>query len=379
MRFGLIGPTYPHRGGIAHHTTMLAKRLSASHDVLVVSYRRQYPPILYPGETDRDPSRSKLRAPAELIIDPLNPFSWGKAAARLQAWQPDLVVMQWWVTYWAPTYAWVTARLRRSDTQVVFIVHNALPHEERRWDRVLARHALKRGSGIIVHNPLEAERLRALLPRADIAVTPLPDFDSVGGGRLDRQEALRRLGLDHEKPLLLFFGFVRPYKGLKCLLEAMHILRSGGESVSLVVAGEFWESRRSYEAMIHRLGLDHSVTLIDRYIPNEEVNLYFSAANALVAPHIAGTQSGAAAIALAYQLPLILTERISGGLSDEDRARATIVEPGDPSALAAGIQSWLKSSGRSEPFGARRDDHWSSMLDILESRARQGGSGSQRR
>ena len=372
MRFGLVGPVYPHRGGIAHHTALLAGKLSGRHEVLVVSFRRQYPSILYPGATDRDPSRSKLRIPAELIIDPFNPFSWGRAAARLRAWGPDLVAVQWWVTYWAAPFARLTATLRRSGIQTVFIVHNTLPHEERIWDRALARLALNKGSGFIVHNPKEADRLRELLPQADIVTTPLPDFDLIGAERLDRLEAVRRLGIELEPPLMLFFGFVRPYKGLACLLEAMHILVSGGESVNLMVAGEFWESRRSYEAMIHRLGLARNVTLVDRYIPNEEINLYFSAADALVAPHLAGTQSGAAAIALGYRLPLILTERIAGGLSDEDRASAIIVEPGSPSALAAGIHRWLKSGPRSVNPAPHHDDHWSSMLDILQARAALG-------
>lgn len=305
----MVGPVYPYRGGIAHYTTMLYRALrERGHDVLMVSFKRQYPRWLYPGRSDKDPSKEPLLVEdAHYWIDSLNPITWLTTFWRIRRYRPDVLVLQWWTTFWAPVWL-VLGILNRVFLQnpLVYICHNVLPHEMRWWDPWLTQTVLRWGTRFIVQSEEERRRLVTLMPMVQVTVAPHPLYDMFAAQRIPKDEARRRLELPLDAPILLFFGIIREYKGLRDILAAMPEIRARLGEVVLLVVGEFWEDKRPYIEMIERLGIGDSVIIEDRYIPNEEVGLYFSAADALVAPpYRQVTGSGTVQMARGFGIPVI--------------------------------------------------------------------------
>ncbi|MBN1890566.1 MAG: glycosyltransferase [Thermoflexales bacterium] len=349
MKIVLIGPTYPYRGGIAHYTTLLCRALrERGHDVLLVSFKRQYPQWLFPGQSDRDPSSSPLQVEdAQYWIDSLNPFTWLATFWRIRRYRPQAVILQWWTPFWAPAW-FVLGALSRLFLRrpLVFVCHNVLPHERRWWDAALARGVLGWGTHWIVQSADERQRLLELLPGARASVAPLPVF-RLAGERSSKEAARRRLKLPLDAPVVLFFGIVRAYKGLHDILQALPALRARLGRVILLVAGEFWEDKQPYLDQIERLGIGDSVIVDDRYLPDEDAGLYFSAADVLVAPYRHVTGSAVVQTAFGFGLPVITTR--VGGLGEVvcDGQTGLLVPPGDPGALAEAVARYL-SEGQGE-------------------------------
>ncbi|MDI7276251.1 MAG: glycosyl transferase family 1, partial [Anaerolineae bacterium] len=224
----------------------------------VISFRRQYPRWLFPGRSDADTSEKPLVVErVRYDIDPLDPISWWQTARRLRATAPDLLVMQWWVTFWAPSFVGLLSLYRRwlPGSPVVVLCHNVLPHETRCWDRLLARAVLSLGTHHVVHSAHDRTRLLHLVPSARVTTVRFPGYGEVIAGGCSKAEARCCLGLDPELPVLLFFGFVRPYKGLVYLLRAVDRVRRQF-AVHLLIVGEFWESKDRYLRLIRELALD---------------------------------------------------------------------------------------------------------------------------
>jgi glycosyltransferase involved in cell wall biosynthesis len=377
MNITLIGPVYPYRGGIAHYNASLARALTAAdHTVRLISFRRQYPSLLYPGESDKDPSAQPLAFPADYILDPLYPWTWLHAARIIRVDRPDLVLFHWWTTFWAPAYTGLAWLIRRR-VKTAFLIHNVLPHEAKAWDRWLARTTLHQARIFIVQAPHEREKLSRLIAAASqVIATPHPAYRPFSEEPVAKVAARQQLELPVNRPVLLFFGIVRPYKGLKYLVEALsHVT----QPVHLVIAGEFWEDVTIYRQQIEALKLVDKITLLDRYIPNEEAHLLFSAADALVAPYIGGTQSGAAGLALGYGLPMIITDRVAAGLPAEMEKQSPtggtiandgytkVVPPADPLALAQAVDALVEalSTLSLRDIPAPGND-WSRLVGIIE-------------
>lgn len=362
MKITLIGPVYPYRGGIAHYTTSLALALQrAGHEVITISFKRQYPAFLYPGESDKDPSKNPVRVNAEYLLDPLYPWTWLQTAKKILAAQPDLVVIQWWVTFWGLAYG-ALARLVGKKIKTAYLIHNVLPHENRSWDRLLARFALGPASAFIVQASSQHKRLQELLPKARIYLCNHPMYGRFSEQMISKPEARKFLGLPDEASILLFFGIVRPYKGLKYLLDAL----SRSDDVTwLIVAGEFWEDVELYQRQIETLGLTRRVVLFNRYIPNEEAHWIFSAADALVAPYIGGTQSGVVELAHGYGLPVIMTDIIAPQTQNE-RNDVYIVPAKDTQALTLAIGKCLTLSNNKKITRSTNRDEWKEMVRSIE-------------
>jgi len=358
---------------------MIARSLErAHHQVHVISFKRQYPQWLYPGRSDRDPSREPLRVEAQYLLDPLRPWTWWRTARFANGLKPDLAVLQWWTTFWAPSFAVLAYLLRRSGVPVLFLVHNVFPHEKHRWDPLLARLALRQASSHVVQSRKEEARLRSIVPDASAVICPHPAYGMFTSQRVSNLEARKRLALPKDLGVLLFFGIVRPYKGVKDLVQAVALLRDWGKSVYLVVAGEMWEDKASYEQMIEHLNLSELVRLEDRYIPNEEVALFFSAADLFVAPYTGGTQSGVMQIAIAFGLPVVATDIIAAEVTTPIGGYLGRVPPHAPEALAREIQSALEDpTVRQIPLADGSQsalDDWQRLIAILEGAKRASGS-----
>lgn len=367
MRISLIGPTHPFRGGIAHYTTALCNALRGrGHEVDFISFKRQYPRFLFPGKDDKDSSASPFTAEnVAYLLDPLNPVTWLKAAFRVKRHRAEMLLMPWWVAYWAPAFAAVGTLVRKlTKTKIVFQCHNVIEHESSVIRKFLTRRALKRGHAFIVHSSEDLRNLKKILPLADIKQCSLPALDFAG----KRGGEYTEIG-DHD-PSLLFFGFVRPYKGLDVLLEAMPriIQRTGA---SLVVAGEFWSGlKQQYLDRIRSLGIAARVTIHDRYITNEEIAEFFRKADVVVLPYRSATGTGIAPIAYSFGKPVVATA--VGCLPDVVRNGETgfLVPPEDPAALADAVARCFES-GRLEAFasniaGRSADFTWDACVGIIE-------------
>ena len=372
MKYVVIGPTYPYRGGISHYTTLLVQNLRRNHDVKLYSYVRQYPAFLFPGKTDMDPSELPLRADCEYLIDPINPLTWVKTFWRIRREDPDALILQWWVPYWTPTLAGISFLVKAfTSVKIVYICHDVTPPlEGGPFDRHLARFVLRRGDSHIVHSRDSLEKLRQMLPEDDVHLTVVPTYDMFNDGcPPDRSEAQARLGV-HGRTIL-FFGFVRLYKGLEYLLQALpEVLKK--MNVQLLIAGEFWIPESYYRQFIHDENVAKRVKIVNRYIPNEEVPDYFAAADVVVFPYVAGSQSAAVQLAYGFGKPVIVTD--AGGIADvvKDGRTGLVVPPRNSQALAEAIIRYFED-GLGERFTAeiqkveeRSLFAWENLVRLIE-------------
>ena len=334
MKICLIGPMYPLRGGVAHYNAQLGLELAKRHEIAVVSFSRQYPALLFPGRTQLDPSEPPLGLTAEPLLDSLNPLSWLRAGRRIAEFSPALTAVHWWNPFFAPCIG-TTLRLakRRFRTAVVFICHNILPHEPLPATRRLTRFALASGDAWLVHSETDRRDLESLRLRGPILMTPQPPGRGFGEP-IDKERAKRRLGLSGN--ILLFFGLIRRYKGLPQLLEALPLVLKR-LNCTLIVVGEFYDEKDRCLNLINAMGIAGKVQVIDRFIPDNEVSLYFSAADLVVLPYASATQSAIVPIAFAFERPVLATR--VGGLPEAVRDGETglLVEPHNPAALAEAI------------------------------------------
>lgn len=344
MKVCLIGPAYPYRGGIAHFTTLLAREFSHDHDVLVVNFRRLYPSFLFPGKTQFDESGAPIDVPSERIIDSINPLTSIATARRIARFSPDLVIFQWWHPFFAVAFAVINFFLRRKwRCPVLYLCHNVLPHESSVVDRTLSRIGFAGADGFLVQSREDSERLRSILGPSlggkRSAVHPHPIYDVFRSGKIGREEARRTLGISGR--VALFFGYIRPYKGVRVLLEAFAEAVKEID-ITLLIVGEFYEERQTYDALIDELGIGDHLMIVDRYVPNEEVETYFEAADLVVLPYLSATQSGIVQVAYAFDKPVIVTA--VGGLPDvvADGKTGFVVPPGNSGALSRAVVAFFQ-------------------------------------
>ena len=367
MKIVMIGPMPPYRGGIARFSASLAEHLlDMGHDVKVVSFRKQYPKLLYPGKSEKDHSQSTSRVPTVFLFSPLNVMDWSKTYRQIQDYQPDLVIYQWWATFWAPATSWLIHKITKAGINTKILIHNAFPHESTWIDKKLTAWALREAVSFVTMTDAEAKRLRTVVnPRAEIITAPHPVYRQFPSSDLSKIEVRKKLGLPLKAPIALFFGFVRPYKGLNILLEAMGKLKAQGSSIHLVIAGEFWQDQAIYEKQIAELGIHDMVTVRADYIPDSEAGLYFEAADIFVAPYLDGTQSGSIKIAMGYQLPLVVSHVIVDPTILEYPIGRQIVPAGDATALAEAMQNTQLPQGTVKNGQDYSMDSWNNLISAL--------------
>jgi glycosyltransferase involved in cell wall biosynthesis len=364
MKITLIGPVYPYRGGISSFTTSLSIELAlAGHEVQTISFKRQYPQWLYPGQSDKDPSLVHDQVPASYLLDPIYFWTWFQTVQQIAKTHPDLVIIQWWTTFWAPSLYVLSDCIKRMGVPCVFCIHNVFPHENKFWDKFLARLVLSNGTNFITLSPKESDRLKSLLPEAQIFTSHLP-VPRIYGAVQSRLESRTALNISEEKKVLLFFGIVRPYKGLKVLLDALALLKQKGITPLLIVAGEFWDSFQDYQLKVETLSLADQVIFINQYIPNEELAKYFIAADGFVAPYLNGTQSGAIKMAMSFRLPILASDQIAGDLPVNSYP-IFVHHSGVISELADSIQNFFRMSNIDD-LDLPIPDNWVSINSFLE-------------
>lgn len=366
-RITLVGPSWPYRGGIAHFQTAMQRVLAArGHEVRALTFRRQYPEILFPGTSqyDQGPAPSGL-AEAERVLDSLDPRSWRKTAAVASA-ETDVAVLSYWMPFLAPALGTVARGLRKRGVTTLAVVHNAIPHERRLGDRRLARYALGACDGLIVLSKDVERDVGRLGLTVPLRRVEHPVYDGFGAP-VGKAEARAALALPADAPTFLFFGFIRRYKGLHVLLDAWPSIRQRVSAAQLVIAGEFYADEDELRAQIERLD---GVRLDASYIADERIPLYFSAADAAVQPYVSATQSGVAQIAFHFGRPVITTD--VGGLAEvvPDGEAGLVVPPRDADALADAVVRFVREDlGPALAAGvARQRDRfsWDRLAEAVE-------------
>lgn len=333
MKLALVGPAHPFKGGISHYTTLLFRKLQASHEVRFYAFARQYPRWFFPGKpAGQSDALFDLNGDALRVLDAFKPWTWTRTARQIRAYAPDVLILPWWVLFWAPLLHTVVREVKKdSRAKIVFVCHNVMPHERSLLQKPAARAVLGLADELIVHCEQDRQLLLSLLPGARVHKIMHPVYDVFRRG--DAPAPARKADGEFS---LLFFGFVRPYKGLRYLLEAMpRVVRETG--ARLTVAGEFWEDVETYRYQARKLGVENNVTFLDRYIPSEDVQGYFSAADLVVLPYTQCTGSGILQVAFGCGRPVVATAVGSLTEAIEEGRNGFLVPPKDANSLAEAI------------------------------------------
>jgi len=350
MKVGLIGPVHPFRSGEAQSNTMLCENLAARHDVTAYSFKRLYPKALFPGRSQTYDSPKELGFRASFELDSLDPTTWLRTAYRIRDAKLDVLLVTWWTIFLAPLYVVLLNAVRRTtSTRIGILAHNVYPHEDSVLNKVLARAVLPLGDYYIVFSSKSLHELRRLYPDADASVLIETTYDRHFRQERSGQAAARKkLGIE-EPHVALFFGLVRPYKGLKYLIEAMPAALRAAD-IRFLVVGEFWEARRLFERRAEELGVRHKLTIVDRFVPDEEAVDYFDATDVFVLPYVGETGSAVVPLAYGYDRPVIVSNVL--GLTDfvDDGETGFVVPPQNPSALADALVRFFSSADKTEFF-----------------------------
>jgi len=315
MRIIIVGTAFPYRGGLAAYNERLAREyVKQGNEVEIITFSLQYPAFLFPGKSQL----SNEVAPNDLkitrMIHSMSPVNWIKVGRKIKEKSPDIVIFSYWMAFMAPCYGTIARNARSSKTKIVGLIHNMIPHEPTILDKLFPRYFVKSMDGFVSM----AESVSTDIKSFDSddkpkVVSPHPIYDHYGSA-LTKKEAAMKLGLHEQKNYILFFGFIRHYKGLDLLLEAFADERLRQFPVRLIIAGEFYENPQPYLESIIRLKLEGLVELRTGFIPDNEVRNYFSLADIIAQPYRTATQSGVSQIAYHFETPMLVTN--VGGLAE---------------------------------------------------------------
>lgn len=347
MKIISIGPAFPYRGGIALFNDRLAQQFaSEGHDIKIFTFRLQYPGFLFPGKTQYTDSMPPEGISISREINSINPFNWLKTGLKIRREKPDIILFRYWLPFMAPCLGTI-ARIAKlnSHTSAVCIFDNVVPHEKRPGDRILTRYFTSSIEGAIVMASTVREELKKFRNDIPIKLNPHPLFDNYGF-LTDRKTALSKLSLDENYSYILFFGFIRAYKGLDLLLKALSDNRFKARKIKLIVAGEFYENDAPYKQLVKALSIEEDVIFFDHFIKNSDVPLFFGAADLVVQPYKSATQSGVTQVAYYFERPMLVTN--VGGLTEivPDGKCGYVVEP-SPEAIADSIIDFYENDRKS--------------------------------
>lgn len=314
----IIGPGHPLRGGLATFNQRLAKEFNdTGDDCMIVSFSLQYPNFLFPGKTQysNDPPPEKLKILP--IINSVNPFNWIKVGNRLKKEKPDIIVVRYWLPFMGPALGTILRRVRKNKhTKIICIADNIIPHEHRPGDKAFTKYFLKTCDAFITMSEKVMEDLKKFEKDKPARLVQHPLYDNFGDA-VSKEEARNKLGVGSQESIVLFFGFIRKYKGLDILLDAMKILEEKSQNLKLktpklLIAGEFYEDEKPYQEQIDKLGIRHNLVMRTGFIPDGEVKYYLCAADVIIQPYRHATQSGVTPLAYHFEKPMIVTN--VGGL-----------------------------------------------------------------
>jgi glycosyltransferase involved in cell wall biosynthesis len=344
MNIVIIGTAYPYRGGLAAYNERLARQfMDEGHQVAIITFSLQYPGFLFPGKSQYIDGPPPENLKIERSVNSVNPFSWISLGLELKKSKPDIIIFKFWLPFMAPCFGTI-ARIagRNRHTRVICIFDNVIPHEKRAGDKILTGYFVSAINGGIAMSQSVLNDLALFRKDIPVRLNPHPLFDNFGAP-VSREEALKKLGLDLSLRWLLFFGFIRAYKGLDLLIKAFADPRLRGKKLKLIIAGEFYEDDKPYREIIRSMGLENEIVFFDRFINDNEVALFFSACDLVIQPYKDATQSGVTQIAYHFEKPMVVTD--VGGLREivPDGICGYVVKP-FPSEIADAINDFTVNS-----------------------------------
>jgi D-inositol-3-phosphate glycosyltransferase len=378
MKIVIIGTAYPLRGGIAHYVSLLYDALRKhGHEVHVITFSRQYPKILFPGKSQEEKGDAGSPITSLQIIDSVNPLTWRQAGKAATSFEPDMIIFKFWLPFFAPAYGMIARVAKKilkkkdKNCKIVFIADNVIPHEKRFGDRGFTNYAFKAVDHFIVQSDAVERDLKVVKPEAKYIKLAHPIYN-IFGESIDRLKARSELGIPEDAPVILFFGYIRKYKGLDILLRAMPDMLKTLPELRLIIAGEFYGDEAEYRKLIEDLNIPaKNLVLATDYIANDKVATYFSAANVAVLPYRNATQSGIVQIAYNFDLPVIATD--VGGLSEVviNGVSGMITKEATPELVGnavkdffhQGLEEKLRAGVREE----KKKYSWDSFVEGIES------------
>ena len=347
MKIALLSCFYPYRGGISQFNACLFEELGKTNDVKAFNFSRQYPEILFPGKTQKvseDDEAVPVRSTS--VLDTANPFSYIRTVREIRRWKPDLLIVRYWMSWFAPSLGYVCRHLRK-DCKIIGILDNVVPHEPHFFDAPLTKYFLSGCDGYVTLCEAVSKDLLRLKKDAEFTVIPHPLYSHFGE-KLPREEAEKKLGLAPGKKNLLFFGLIREYKGLDILLEAFAQL---DESYQLIIAGEPYGDFARYQKIIDGIpGAEKRISKNLSYIKDSEVKLYFSASDLTVLPYRSATQSGISSVSYHFEVPMVVTA--VGGLKETigDRGTGIVAAEATPECIRKEIEKYFAAPSLRDGF-----------------------------
>jgi len=369
MKIISIGPSYPYRGGLASFNDRLAQQFTGEgHNVEILTFSLQYPKFLFPGETQFTDGPEPANIKITRLLNSINPFNWVATGIKIKKERPDILLIRYWLPFMGPCFGTI-ARIAKTNkhTKVICIFDNVIPHEKRSGDKILTTYFTNSIDGAIAMSQTVLDDLKTFRQNIPVKLSPHPLFDNYGLP-VGRIEALAALELDSNNSYLLFFGFIRAYKGLDLLIEAFSDKRLRNRKLKLIIAGEFYEDDIPYRDHIKKENLESDIIFFDHFIKDDEVPLFFSVADLVVQPYKTATQSGVTQIAFYFEKPMLVTD--VGGLREivRDGKCGYVVKP-KPEFITEAILDYFENN-RKEGFteGVKREKEkfsWDKMTAAI--------------
>jgi glycosyltransferase involved in cell wall biosynthesis len=367
----IIGPAYPLRGGgIATFNERLAKEfIDEGFDTTIYTFSYQYPSFLFPGKTQFSSETPPENIPIKIKINSVNPFNWISVGNELKKLRPDIIVVRYWLPFMGPCLGTILRRVKKNHhTRVICIADNILPHEKRPGDKIFTKYFIKPVDAFITMSTKVFDDLKSFTKNKPAQLIPHPLYDNFGE-KITKEEARKKLAINHDDKVILFFGFIRKYKGLDMLLEAFKILKSAHKipNLKLLIAGEFYDDKKNYENFLNDPIIKNELILHTHFIPNSEVKYYLCAADCVVQPYRSATQSGVTPLAYHFEIPMIVTN--VGGLPSlvPDKKAGLIAEPNAVS-IAKKIEEYFELGEETFLPGLREEKKkysWKNMTDTI--------------
>lgn len=376
MKIVIVGTAYPMRGGIAQFNALLYKYLSVKNDVSVYSFKRQYLEFLFPGKTQFEKGEPAINIPADknnVSIDSVNPFNWLINGYKIAKLKPELLIFKYWIPFFAPCFFTISFLAKMfSRTKVLYICDNVIPHEKRFGDYLLTRLAFLMTDYFLVMSKKVENDLKKTVENKEYKFAHHPVYN-LFGDKVSKEKARdvlkEKYNLDFgSRGIILFFGYIRKYKGVSYLIESMKHL-AGKINADLLVAGESYEDEKIYTDQVKKLGLEKNVKLFTDFIPDSDVRYFFSACDVVVLPYIDATQSGIIQIAYFYDKPVIATD--VGGLAEIvlNNVTGLIVKPGSAESIAEAVKNYY-NNGLEKVFSENVESEkqkytWENFVNVI--------------
>lgn len=345
----IIGPAYPYRGGNSLFVTFLYEVLSNSYQIQVLNYKLLYPRILFPGRTQFDLSNEIKKIDSLRIVNSVNPFNWFQVANYINKADPDLIIFDWWHPFFAFCHFTISSLLNKKlKERIIFITENFISHEKNLFESILTKIGLSNAKFFIALSQKVESDLKVIAGKRKIYRSELPVYNHLKGNENQKNEIRKRFNFSETDKVLLFFGYVRKYKGLDLLIRGLKILTDNflQLNLKLLVAGEFYDDKENYIRLIDELNLKDKIQIFDEYIPNEKVKEFFIASDLVVLPYRSATQSGILNLSYGFNKPVVITD--VGGLSEFVIPEKTgiIAKGANPESISQAIKKYFDLSDR---------------------------------